>query len=64
MHQFNVYKNGKWVDKIYGSKSEAKGWIKRNVLSTHMGVWVKKPFGLEYATTIGAYYEFKFETTD
>lgn len=61
MRQFNVYLNGKWIDKIYGSKAEAKGWVKRNVLYTHMGEWLKIPMGFEYATSVGRYYTFVYE---
>ncbi len=58
MKQFNVYLNDKWIDKIYGSKAEARRWVARNVTSTHMGQWIRLSNGFEYATTIGQYYQF------
>jgi len=49
------------MDKIGGTKADCKAWIKRNVLSTHMGYWKRIENGLEYSTTIGQYYTFKRE---
>ncbi len=60
--QFNVYVNSRWTDKIYGTKSEAKAWLGRNLKDTHMGTWRKTETGLAYDTTIGKYFEFVLET--
>lgn len=56
--QFNIYINGRWTDKIHGTKTEAKAWLTRNLTDTHMGTWRKTETGLAYDTSIGRYFEF------
>ncbi len=56
---YAVLLNGEHVaDLQTATKAEAKQWIKDHVLSTHMGEWCKTKNGIEYATTIGRYYQF------
>ena len=58
MKTYIVYMNDQAVGVCKATKLDAKKWIKTNVLSTHMGQWCKMGYGLEYATTIGQYYQF------
>jgi hypothetical protein len=62
-NQWNVYLNGKWIDKVGGTKDDLKAWVKRNLTSTHIGQWRRISGGHEYSTTIGRYYTFKMEIT-
>ena len=62
---FLVYKNDSLkTDVIDATKSAAKKWVRENVLSTHIGEWRKTSEGYEYATSIGAYYQFRRHTLD
>lgn len=43
---------------IPATKKAAQDYIRRYLVSTHMGQWVRIPGGYEYHTTIGKYYSF------
>jgi hypothetical protein len=44
--------------KIPATKRAAQQFIKRYLVSTHMGQWIKTERGWNYNTTIGKYYQF------
>lgn len=60
MKHYNIYVNDiKLLFTIPATKRDAQQYIKRYLLSTHMGGWRKIKGGWAYDTTIGKYYEFR-----
>lgn len=57
--KYKVMLNGVEKATIQGNKTACKMWIRDNVIHTHMGEWRRTPFGYEYSTTIGRYYQFQ-----
>ena len=58
--KFKIYVNDiELMFTIGGTKRDAQNYIKTFLKSTHMGQWIKRPYGYEYATTIGKYYKFE-----
>jgi len=59
MRHFTIYVNDtRLLFTIPATKRAAESFIKRSLVSTHMGQWIRLPEGYEYATTIGKYYRF------
>jgi hypothetical protein len=59
MKKMQIYKNGNLIDTLwYPNLAAAKAWVKAKIIFTHMGEWRKIKNGYEYATTVGAYYQF------
>lgn len=57
--RFKIFVNGiELLFTIEGTKRAAQAHIKRYLVATHMGQWVKTADGYEYNTTIGKNYEF------
>ena len=57
---FDVFRNGEFLGFIGGqSKKIRQSVVRKLVLSTHMGEWVRTPKGIEYGTTIGVYILFQ-----
>ena len=59
---FRVWCNDKHLGTIPATKRAAREFIRdRARIGTHMGQWIKKLNGYEYATTVGQYYQFNRE---
>lgn len=60
---YTIYLNKELNPMPIGETRMPKKWVKDNLInnplaSTHIGQWVKLNNGIEYATTIGRYYQF------